>query len=176
MRNKKDCKFRIDERLESIFWRKLSCYITRAAVSQLERRYRVLSVESSKGVELLLVPSDAAYTELVDAFCSDVFTVGLHVASVRGDRVLLHLSAGLIIQDVIVRGYLRLPEQLVKKLLYGKPLVVTPRGLELDLSCDPVAVLDSMREFIAWARVKRADGKLLIKPLVDAGWYLRSGV
>ncbi len=131
---------------------------------------------TNEGEELLLVEENV-WRALRSLKCENIFTLGLHIASIRRNRVYLHLALGSLLEHVITHNYVVLPEPLVRKLLYGKPVVVTnvEYNLESTQHC-PKAVLDEDRRFVAWARVEENNGKLLIKPLIDVGWYLRSGV
>ncbi len=140
------------------------------------RGLEVVMVEHEAGAELLLVPSRVY--RLLGGLCSLVYTAGLHAASLRRGRLLPTLSLGQLVEHAIVECYVVLPERLVAKLTYGRSIIVEPRGLRHRLrdACNPVAVLAENGRFVAWARVERQADKLLIKPLVDVGWYLRSGV
>ncbi len=176
MRVEENCKYGIDVGLSSRFWEHIECYTRKEISKSLSSRYSIVRVDGVGGQELLLVPSYVLGIVDINSICDILFTLGLHVASVRNSRLRLNLAAGQLIEKAVNRGYIVLPEQLVKKLLYGKEITISTRCLDFDLSCNPVAILDSERDFVAWARVLRAGGKLLIKPLIDAGWYLRSGV
>ncbi len=171
----KVCRYKLlgrDERLEKL----LRVYVSRSAAEAILRFHVVVEVVHESGSELLLVPGWAA--GLVVEKCGSLYTAGLHVASVRGCRVYPTLSLGTLIEHAIVRCFVALPEGLVAKLTYGKSLLLDPRGLEARLGgCGRVAVLAAgSRRFVAWARVEEKGDKLLIKPVVDVGWYLRSGV
>ena len=139
------------------------------------RGYSVYRVVHGEGFELILVP---VWLEGLLEKLGCPFAVGLHVASSRRGRLYPTLALGQLIEHAIVSCYLRLPERLVAKLTYGRSLLVNPRGLEHRLrGCSLVAVLSEVTgRFVAWALVSRQGGKLLIKPVVDVGWYLRSGV
>ena len=136
----------------------------------------VVEVVHGSGSELLLVPRWAV--PILRENCAFVYTAGLHAASIRRGRLYPTLSLGTLIEHAIVRCYVVLPEGLVAKLTYGKSIVVDAAGLEAALGeCRRVAVLAAdSRRFVAWARVEEKGDKLLIKPVVDVGWYLRSGV
>ena len=152
----------------------LSRYVSDAR--RVLRGYEAILVEHSGGAELLLVPR--GLYDAARSFCSRVYTLGLHAASLRRGRLLPTLSLGQFIEHAIVECYVRLPERLVAKLTYGKSIVVdaarTPHRLGGE--CRPAAVLAENDRFVAWAHVEKRADKLLIKPLVDVGWYLRSGV
>ena len=138
--------------------------------------FEVVRVEHGEGYELLLVPQGVY--GIIEGHCSRVYTAGLHVAAVRRGRLLPTLSLGQFAEHAIVDCFVVLPERLVAKLTYGRSLVLDPRGLRARIrrGCQPLAVLDARGRFVAWVRVEREADKLLIKPLVDVGWYLRSGV
>ncbi|WP_167827772.1 PUA domain-containing protein [Pyrolobus fumarii] len=176
------CKYHVDDKtttrlLENV----LACYLDQP-YHRLLREYVVVNVVLEDGrIEILLTPRYSA--NLLSLLpCEHVYTMGLHVASIHRRDLRLHLSLGQLIEHVITRSYIIVREKPLRKLLYGRQVFVSedeyieyvPPPRE---ECKRVAVLDENRRFAAWGVIRQASGgKLLIKPLVDVGWYLRSGV
>ena len=143
----------------------------------------------ASGVELLCVLSDCIEVlavarraavlalELRDA----VFTAGVHVARLCSGRLLMLLGALQLVRGRVVSHYIVVTEHGEKLFLYGRD--VLPESVveeRLDEAClrsgVPVAVLNQHGDPLGYALPRRRGRIIIYENLLDAGWYLRSGV
>lgn len=68
------------------------------------------------------------------------------------------------------RNVLELPERLAQKLLYGKRITVRE-----SYPFEEALLVDNLREFLAFLRLKSTSSGTEIIPALDIGWYLREG-
>ncbi|MFP3263511.1 MAG: hypothetical protein RXQ62_03565 [Nitrososphaeria archaeon] len=100
------------------------------------------------------------------------FLAGVHAARICGGRVEPLMGLLSALWGSIDRGYLIVDERAEAVFLYGRD--VLPRGVirRSPSPCGTYAVLNRRREPLGWARRR---GRVYAN-LVDAGWYLRSGL
>ncbi len=175
------CRYRAASTEETALIERVAARYTSLEPPILTRDATLLVAETNSSTHILLAPPYALEILRDTEACTRLYTAGLHIASIVNGHLRLHLSLGQLLEPVITRNYVTLPEPLLRKLLYGKPVAVARIEHQLEepvyRGVYPAAVLSEARRFSAWARVeKRSKGKLLIKPVIDVGWYLRSGV
>ncbi len=175
------CRYRAADVKEVNLVEKVAASYTSLEPPILTRTHILLVAEAADSRHILLAPPQVRELLRDVETCARLYTAGLHIASIVNNRLHLHLSLGQLLEPIITRNYVILPEALLRKLLYGKPVT----AVRIEYAVDervyrgeyPAAILSEARRFSAWARVeKRGKGKLLIKPVIDVGWYLRSGV
>jgi 60S ribosome subunit biogenesis protein NIP7 len=116
----------------------------------------------------------------------DIAFVGVHIARItmkRGRVVriapMLGLAQLLRVYARVEAGYVKVSDKAEKLFLYGRDVMPEsilelrePRGRE----CNVVLVLNRHGEPLGWGRIVRKANSIYIQNLIDAGWYLRSGV
>jgi ribosome biogenesis protein Nip4 len=114
----------------------------------------------------------------------NVISVGIHVARIiqRHGRLsvipMLGLAQLLRVYAKIIGGYVKVTEHGERLFLYGRD--VFPESItefkEPLRHCDIVIVLNKYGEPLGWGRIAGRGNSIYIQNLIDAGWYLRSGV
>ncbi|KSW11681.1 hypothetical protein CF15_02355 [Pyrodictium occultum] len=129
-------------------------------------------------------PLAAALAGLPDAARGALASVGVHVARLRQGRLIPLLGlCSLLARHRLrpSRGLAVVGEKGEKLFLYGRDVLpesilrYTPMpGVEC--SRYPVLVANARMEPLGWGRSRRRRDRIYIENIVDAGWYLRSGV
>ena len=110
------------------------------------------------------------------------FTVGIHVARLRGEKLvpLLGLAAIIRLENKIPppRGYVVINTRAEKLFLYGRDVFGENVAETKTSKCKEnyVLVLSQLHDPLGWGRLLRRQNTIYIQNIIDAGWYLRSGV
>ena len=123
-------------------------------------------------------------SEYTDGAAIEPFIAGVHIARIRRGKLTPLLGLAQVLRREAKRyraGYVVVTEHAEKLFLYGRD--VFPQSIEVIVeytgSCskyDMYLVLDKRMEPLGWGRLVKRDNRIYIQNIVDAGWYLRSGV
>jgi len=115
---------------------------------------------------------------------SSVTSAGIHVARVGRGRLTPFLGMCSVIARYRLRprqGYVVVKPQGERLFLYGRD--VLPESIASYRPMPPgrcrrypVLVLNERMEPLGWGRPRRRHDRIYIENVIDAGWYLRSGV
>ena len=151
-----------------------SCYGFEALLD----KYVALCREAEYKIDVYLV----ARPMIVAGESTQPYTVGVHVARIDRGRLLPLLgllSLAHVEQLQPRRHYVVVTDRAALLFVYGKDIY---SGSVLELNEDehctglPLVVLNTLYEPLGYGRRLRKHGELLIRNVLDAGWYLRSGV
>ena len=161
-----DCPEQVARELQGL----LACYRAR-----LRARLALLCVRSRHCLEVLA--ADEAAARLAKRLSLPPFTAGIHVARLCRGR--LHPLLGLLaVIDGVRDHYAVVDEEAEKLFLYGRD-VFRERVVELKVAercgSQPLIVVNRFGDPLGFAAY-RPQGRVILANLLDAGWYLRSGV
>ncbi|MGC8555872.1 MAG: hypothetical protein ACP5NG_02520 [Conexivisphaera sp.] len=141
----------------------VTCHASRGLVG-----LDALCADGAGCVEVFMVRPSAS----AEALSRTPFVAGVHAARICGGRIepLMGLLSALWGQ--VDRGYIVVNERAEALFLYGRDIFPSSVLRRSDSPCGIYAVLNVRREPLGWAR-KRGR---VYSNLLDAGWYLRSGL
>ncbi len=141
---------------------------------------KLVCIESKDAIEVLACSNDA-YNILGLLKCKhhNVFSAGIHIARISKDFKRITPLLGLLnVINTPEKCYIVVNEHAEKLFLYGRD-VFEESILECSESlteCKIVVVLNKLREPIGWAKPQKLKHKIVVRNLLDLGWYLRCGV
>jgi len=129
-------------------------------------------------------PVAEAVLSLPRGLRSSITSVGIHVARARRGRLTPFLGMCSVIARYRLRprqGYVVVKPQGERLFLYGRDVlpesIVSYRPMPPGrCGTYPVLVLNEWMEPLGWGRPRRRHDRIYIENIIDAGWYLRSGV
>ncbi len=168
--------------------RRISCHTTSGIPQSLTlyclRRGNHIDVYAVEG-RLEEYIGDIARQENI---AGDIVTIGVHIARLvepdktdRGAKLAPMLGLAQLMRRYtgIVKGYAVVNEHAEKLFLYGRDIL---QESIVELKPPPktckniIVVLNKQLTPLGWGRIARRAERIYIQNLVDAGWYLRSGV
>jgi len=154
----------------------LRCY----GYLNLSRSYSCLERRAPSSIDVYLVSPRAAAIRLAGAI-STPYTLGIHVARLRGSAVLPMLGLLSLSHRHRLKPsthYVVVDDEAAIRFIYGKDVELRAVLEErVEQQCRlPVIVVNKLYEPLGYGKKAKSHGELLIRNVLDAGWYLRSGV
>ncbi|MCY0883475.1 MAG: hypothetical protein OWQ50_06760 [Acidianus infernus] len=134
-------------------------------------RYHIYEIIGEKFSQISISTSD--FSNIIDI----ISKIGLHPYMVgtpilritESKKIFPLLPLGNILSKYC-KKIIRLNENLINKLVYGKTIEINEK-----INFNRVIILNNYGEFIAYAKIMREKNSTLIIPELDIGWYLRKG-
>ena len=154
--------------------RLLQCYHTVQALKD----YRLYCI--NRGGKVLIFAS----TTTPPSTIHEPYIHGIQIALSTGERGEINPSLGLLsilqVEKTLPRKhYVVVNSQAAQLFLYGRDVFSSSiLELQLDTKCKryPMVVMSPEKDLLGYGKPVRRNGELLIRNILDAGWYLRSGV
>ncbi|ABM81379.1 PUA domain-containing protein [Hyperthermus butylicus] len=147
------------------------------------KHYSLLCKHSSGIVDVYALLGEL-YRYLDSSVSVEPFTAGVHIARIRRRRLIPLLGLAQLLRREAGwyrAGYVIVTEHAEKLFLYGRDVFQSSIEAiaEYTGSCnkyDTYLVLNKRMEPLGWGRLVKYNNRIYIQNIVDAGWYLRSGV
>ena len=150
-------------------------------IEELIEKYKIICSIKKNRIDIFVSHKDLQSSIISDSIIP--YVTGVHVAVIKKNKLLpyLGLLSFLKVNNIeIKKSYVVVSEEGEKLFLYGRDIF--PQSV-LKIENPPyncpkiVVVMNTQDDLLGWGYlIKRRSNQFLIKNLIDAGWYLRSGV
>lgn len=145
------------------------------------QRYEVICLTKKDKIDIYLYHKELK--PFITSNLPNLYIHGVHIATIKKDKLLpyLGLLSLLRVNNIeVTRSYVVVSDEGEKLFLYGRDIL--PQSIikiERPSSRCPkiVVVMNTQGDLLGWGYlIRKGSNQFLIRNLIDAGWYLRSGV